>query len=241
MGQTKQTRTKAPTRLPVSRERALATAVALADADGLGSLTMRKLAQALGVEAMSLYHHVANKDDILDGMVEAVFAEIELPADDADWRTAMYERAASLRATMIRHPWAISIMESRSSPGAATLRHHDAVLGCCRRAGFSIEMAGHAFSLIDSYVYGFVLSEVNLPFDEGDDLGKIVDGMMPEAGAVEYPYLVELTTAVILKPGYAYGNEFEFGLGLILDGLEARHASHRRSGHRSESSGTASA
>lgn len=216
----RQTKAKAQPRVPLSRQRALSAAVALADVDGIGSLTMRKLAQELGVEAMSLYHHVANKNDILDGMVEMVFSEIELPSDSTDWKTAMRRRATSVRAALTRHPWAISIMESRTSPGPATLRHHDAVIGCCRTAGFSIEMAAHAFSLIDSYIYGFVLQEVNLPFDDADDLAEVVESIMPQLSADDYPHLVELTTEHVLQPGYSYGNEFEYGLGLILNGLE---------------------
>ena len=213
---------KAAPRPPLSRQRALSTAVALADDEGIGALTMRRLAQELGVEAMSLYHHVANKDDILDGMVDTVFGEIELPADGADWKTAMRDRARSARAALTRHPWAISIMESRSSPGPATLRHHDAVLGSCRAAGFSVAMAAHAFSLLDSYIYGFVLQEVNLPFDETDDLEAVVESMMLPFSADDYPHLVELTTEHVLQPGYRYGDEFEYGLGLILDGLAAQ-------------------
>jgi AcrR family transcriptional regulator len=217
----KQTKTRAKPRVPLSRQRALCAAVALADAEGIGSLTMRTLAKELGVEAMSLYHHVANKSDILDGMVDLVFSEIDLPSDSTDWKTAMRQRATSVRAALTRHPWAISIMDSRTSPGPATLRHHDAVIGCCRRAGFSIEMAAHAFSLLDSYIYGFVLQEVNLPFDDEDDLGEVVESIMPNLSTDDYPHLLELTTEHILQPGYSYGNEFDYGLGLILDGLEA--------------------
>ncbi|MDX6294225.1 MAG: hypothetical protein QOH50_3300 [Kribbellaceae bacterium] len=217
----RKTRDPAPARVPLSRQRALSTAIALADKEGLGSLSMRKLAQELGVEAMSLYHHVANKEDILDGMVDLVFAEIELPTDGTEWKTAMRQRAGSARAALTRHPWAISIMDSRSSPGPATLRHHDAVLGSCRKAGFSVQMAAHAFSLIDSYIYGFVLQEVNLPFDDSSDLEEVVDSMMLPFSADDYPHLVELTTEYILKPGYSYGNEFDYGLGLILDSLDA--------------------
>jgi AcrR family transcriptional regulator len=217
----RKTREPASSREPLNRERALSTAVALADAAGLGSLSMRKLAQELGVEAMSLYHHVANKEDILDGMVDVVFAEIELPSEGTEWKTAMRQRAESARAALTRHPWAISIMDSRSSPGPATLRHHDAVIGSCRKAGFSVKMAAHAFSLIDSYIYGFVLQEVNLPFDDSMDLEGVVESMMLPFSADDYPHLVELTTEHILQPGYSYGNEFEYGLGLILDGLEA--------------------
>lgn len=217
----KQTKPKAPQRAPLSRQRALSTAVALADAEGIDSLTMRKLAHELDVEAMSLYHHVANKHDILDGMVDVVFGEIELPSDRTDWKSAMRQRAASVRAALTRHPWAISIMESRTSPGPATLRHHDAVIGCCRKAGFSVEMAAHAFSLIDSYIYGFVLQEVNLPFDDTDDLEEVVDAILSQLSTDDYPHLAELTTEHVLQPGYSYGKEFEFGLSLILDGLAA--------------------
>jgi AcrR family transcriptional regulator len=217
----KKTREAASSRVPLNRQRALSTAVALADTEGLGSLSMRKLAQELGVEAMSLYHHVANKEDILDGMVDVVFAEIELPSDSTEWKAAMRERAESARAALTRHPWAISIMDSRSSPGPATLRHHDAVIGSCRKAGFSVQMAAHAFSLIDSYIYGFVLQEVNLPFDDSADLDDVVESMLLPFSADDYPHLVELTKEYILQPGYSYGNEFDYGLGLILDSLEA--------------------
>lgn len=209
-----------PTRTPLSRERALTTAVALADAEGIDAVTMRKLAKALGVEAMSLYHHVASKSDILDGMVELVFGEIDLPPDDLGWKAAMRHRASSVRAALTRHPWSIGIMESRT-PGPNTLRHHDAVLGCCRRHGFSVVMAAHAFSLIDSYIFGFVLQEVNLPFDESSDLGEVVEELMPGLPVDDYPHLVELTTEHILQPDYRYGAEFDYGIGLVLDALEA--------------------
>lgn len=208
------------TRLPLSRERAVAVAVALADREGLGALSMRRLAQRLGVEAMSLYHHVANKDEILGGMVEAVFAEIELPSGRGTWREEMWQRAWSLRAVLLRHPWAIGVLESRRSPGPATLRHHDAVIGSCRRAGFSIEMAAHAFSLIDSYVYGFVLQEITLPFDEDDHVGEILDELQPESMADVYPHFAELAAEHVRSPGYRYGDEFEYGLGLVLESLE---------------------
>lgn len=211
-------------RVPLSRDRALAAAVALADAEGLEALTMRRLARELGVEAMSLYHHLKNKDEILDGMVEAVFAEIELPAPDAEWKPAMLARSASLREVLTRHPWAISIMESRTSPGPATLRHHDAVIGCFRNGGFSVAMAAHAFSLVESYIYGFVLQEVNLPFDDSVDseqLAALVDTILPDLTLEKYPHFLELTTEHVLQPGYSYAGEFTFGLGVILDGLEA--------------------
>lgn len=207
-------------RTPLTRERALVTAMTIADADGLDALTMRRLASELGVEAMSLYHHVANKDDILDGMVESVFAEIELPPTGTDWITAMTVRARSARAALIRHPWALGLIESRRSPGPALLRHHDAVLGACRAAGFSIEMGAHAFSLIDSYIYGFVLQQINLPFDHGADLADAVESIMPPELTTEYPHLAELTVEHVLQVGYNYADEFEFGLELILHALD---------------------
>lgn len=212
---------KQAARVPLTRERALTTALAVADAEGLAAVTMRRLAQELGVEAMSLYHHVANKDDILDGIVDLVFAEIELPGKDVPWRRAMVKRARSVRAALTRHPWAISIMESRSSPGPATLHHLDSLLGMCRRAGFSVPMTAHAVSVVESYVYGFVLQEVNLPFDGTSDMTAMVDAILSQMSADDHPYLFELTKEHVLKPGYAYAKEFEFGLGLILDGLEA--------------------
>jgi AcrR family transcriptional regulator len=209
-------------RVPLTRQRALATAVDLADKHGLAAVSMRKLADTLGVEAMSLYHHVPHKQHILDGMVEAVFAEIELPPDNLSWKAAMRLRAASVRAALTRHPWAIGIMESRRSPGPATLRHHDAVIGCCRKAGFSIVMSAHAFSVLDSYIYGFVLQEINLPFNSSDSMEEMVGEIMPDLSAEDYPYLTELTTQHVLQPGYDYAKEFDHGLDLILDGLETR-------------------
>ncbi|MGO9876130.1 MAG: TetR/AcrR family transcriptional regulator [Acidimicrobiia bacterium] len=208
-------------RIPLSRERVLRVAVAFADERGIGSLTMRKLGEELGVEAMSLYNHVANKHDLLDGMIDLVFGEIDLSFDSSDWKTAMRHRATSVRAALTRHRWAIAIMESRASPGPATLRHHDAVIGCCRSAGFSIEMAAHAFSLLDSYIYGFVLQEVNLPFNDEDDIAEMVETIMPNLSTDDYPHLRELTTEYVAQPGYSYSNEFDYGLGLILDSLDA--------------------
>jgi AcrR family transcriptional regulator len=207
-------------RIPLTRQRVLGAAVALADRGGVRSLSMRKLAQELGVEAMSLYHHVANKDDILDGIVDVVFSEIDLPSGEADWKAAMRQRAISTREALLRHPWATGLMESRSTPGPATLRHHDAVLGILRTAGFSIEMAAHAFSVLDSYIYGFALQEANLPFQTTEELAAVADTILGHLPADEYPHLTELTVEHVLQPGYDYGNEYVFGLDLILDGLE---------------------
>jgi AcrR family transcriptional regulator len=210
----------AQSRVPLSRERVLRTAVASADESGIGSLTMRKLGEALGVEAMSLYNHVANKDELLDGMVDLVFGEIETPAAGASWKAAMRERAVSAREVLSRHRWAIGLMESRTSPGPATLRHHDAVIGSLRGAGFSVEMAAHAFSVLDSYIYGFALQEASLPFHSVEETAEVAEMILARLPRDEYPHLTELTVEHVLRPGYDYGNEFEFGLDLILDGLE---------------------
>jgi AcrR family transcriptional regulator len=219
--------TAARTRL--SRERVLRAAVAFADESRLDSLSMRKLGEALGVEAMSLYNHVANKDDLLDGMIDIVFSEIDLPSGGTDWKAAMRQRAISAREVLTRHRWAIGLMESRTSPGPATLRHHDAVIGSLREGGFSIALAAHAFSALDSYIYGFVLQEASLPFDTAEETAEVAQMILEQFPADEYPYLAELTVEHVLQPGYDYGNEYEYGLDLILDGLErARDATSSR-------------
>ena len=208
------------TQIPLSRRRVLDAAVALADRDGVGALSMRKLALELGVEAMSLYHHVAGKDAILDGIVDVVFAEIELPSGDGGWKAAMRRRAIAAREALRRHPWATALMESRSTPGPANLRHHDAVLGVLRDAGFPVELAAHAYSLLDAYVYGFALQESSLPFDTPEETAEVAGSIMDRFPADAFPYLTEIAVEHVLQPGYDYGNEYRFGLGLILDGLE---------------------
>ena len=208
-------------RAPLSRDRILRTAVARADQEGISSLSMRKLGAALGVEAMSLYNHVGSKSDLLDGMIDIVFSEIDLPPGGGDWRAAMRRRAISARQVLRRHPWAIGLMESRTSPGPATLRHHDAVLGCLRRAGFSTELTAHAYALLDSYIYGFALQEASLPFGTGEEAAQVAHEISAEFASGQYPYLTELATEHVLRPGYDYGDEFVIGLDLILDGLAA--------------------
>ena len=214
-----------PARIPLSRGRVLEAAVAIADEKGIESLSMRKLARAVGVEAMSLYNHVANKDDLFDGMIDVVFSEIDLPSAVDGWQTAMRQRARSIRTVLTRHRWAIGLMESRTSPGPATLRHHDAVIGCLRNAGFSVGLAAHAFSVLDSYIYGFALQERALPFDTPEESSERARAIMARFLADEYPHLAELTIEHVLQPGYDYGNEYKVGLDLILDSLEkAREA-----------------
>jgi AcrR family transcriptional regulator len=206
-------------RVPLSRERVLHGAVAVADSGGIGSLTIRSLAQHLGAKPMSLYYYVTGKDEILDGIVDLVFSEIELPSVGGDWRAEIVRRANSARRALRRHSWAIGLMESRKNPGPATLRHHDAVLGTLRGAGFSVEMTAHAYALLDSYVYGFALQEASLPFEGADAAVEVAEPMMQQFPTDAYPHLVEMATEYIFQPGYDFGNEFEFGLDVILGAL----------------------
>jgi AcrR family transcriptional regulator len=218
------TKQKIATRKPLSSARVLQAAVALADEAGLEAFSMRGLAQELGVVPMALYKHVANKEELLDRMVDIVFSEIELPSGDVDWRSAMRRRAISTREALKRHSWAIGMMESRH-PGPANLRNHNAVMGCLRTAGFTFKMAVHAYSVQDAYIYGFALQEQDLAFETSDSAGEAAQRRAETVGALDkYPYLVEIATKL---PGTGYDNavEFAWGLDLILDGLDRlRHA-----------------
>ncbi|MFZ5438986.1 MAG: TetR/AcrR family transcriptional regulator [Myxococcota bacterium] len=213
-------RAKKKQREPVTRELALAKAMTLADEEGLEALSMRRLAQALGVEAMSLYHHVQNKDEILDGMVDLVFAEMELPRPDDDWKQGVRRRCHSARAVLKRHRWALGVMESRTTPGPHNLTHHDAMLGCFLRAGFSLPLTGHAYAAIDAFVYGFVHSELQLPFETGPEAQAVAKGIFEAMPEGQFTSLKTFTLKHVLQPGYSFGDEFEFGLELILEGLE---------------------
>jgi AcrR family transcriptional regulator len=204
----------------LSRERVLRAAVAHADAGGLGALTMRQLAEMLDVAPMALYRHIANRDDLIDAMVDVVFSEIGVPAGGGDWMTAMRRRSIAVRDALSRHAWAVGLMESRRAPGPANLRHHDAVIGRLRAAGFTVEMAAHAYSLLDSYIYGFALTRMNLPFDTSGGVSEVAQDMLAPYPATEYPNLVEFLNEHVLKPGYDYADEFEYGLDVMLDALE---------------------
>ena len=210
-------------RLPLSRDRVLRGAIAVADAGGIAALTIRTLAQELGVKPMSVYHYVANKDEILDGIVDLVFSEFELPEAGGDWRKEMRRRADSAREVLRRHPWATVLLQSRLNAGPATLRHHNAVIGALRGAGFTVEQTAHAFALIDSYLYGFAMSETALPIhgpESGpESVAELAKMMVQRFPVDEYPHLFEFTTKHIMQPGYDFGAEFEFGLNLILDAL----------------------
>ena len=208
------------TRVPLTRARVLEGAMTLADRAGVGALTMRALASELGVKPMAVYHHVKGKEEILDGIVDEVFARIEMPPAERPWRDAIRARAVSARAVLRLHPWATALMDSRTSPGPATLRQHDAVIGTFRRGGFSIAQTAHAYSLLDSYVFGFAIQEAALPFDGPDESAAVAEQMLAELPADAYPHLAEMTVEHVLRPGYDFGDEFEFGLELILDALE---------------------
>jgi len=216
---TKKTR---PKRTPLSRERVLRAAIALADERGAQELTMRKLAQDLGVEAMSLYNHVASKDDLLDGMIDIVFSEIEAPSAGRDWKAELRKRAVSTREALNRHRWAIGEMEGRGSHGPSNLRLHDAVLGCLRAAGFSVEMTVHAYSVQDAYIYGFALQQSDMSPESPEDFAAVAQQQMIDyADALsDYPHLVEVVGGHVAQSGYDYEAEFLFGLDVILDRLE---------------------
>lgn len=213
-----------PRRARLNRETVLRTAVDLADRVGLDGFTMRTLAQELGVVPMALYKHVANKEQLLDGMVDLVWAEVEPPASAAGWKAGMRARAVSLRAALSRHRWAVGLMESRMTPGPENLRQHDAMMACLRESGFSFWNTVHTTSTLDAYVYGFALQEKTLPFETPEESGRVAAQKRdaqpdPEAVAAQFPYLAEVVME-LARSGYDYDAEFELGLDLILDGVE---------------------
>ncbi len=209
----------------LSKQRLVLEAVRLADREGVHGLSMRRLGDALGAGAMSLYYYVASKEELLDAMIDLVFEEIDLPPEETDWQSAMRQRSVSARQVLARHPWAIGLMESRTSPGPANLRHREAVTACLRRAGFPVVMATHANWLLDSYVYGFCLQETSLPFDTPDEFaGMAEDVYLPQLPPDEFPYLNE-SAAALVAAGYDPAEEFTFGLDLVLAALEPLRAS----------------
>lgn len=203
---------------PLSRARILQVALRRADAEGIEALSMRKLAQDLGVKAMSLYNHVANKEDIIDGMVDLIVSEIELPSLDVDWQTAMRQRSASAHSALLRHPWATMALVSRVNVGPAMLRYVDATLGCLVEAGFTYPLADYVWNAIDNHVYGFTLQALNFPF-EADEYATAAQDYVAMLPPAQYPYLNQLTRHVI--DGRHDGlHNFEFGLNILLKGFE---------------------
>jgi AcrR family transcriptional regulator len=212
-------------RTPLNREKELHAGLKLADAHGVEELSMRKLAKALGVEAMSLYNHVANKDDLIDGLIDLVFDEIDAPRPGVEWRTALHRRATSTREALRRHPWANGLMEGRARPGPSSARVHEAVLRCLREAGFSVADTARAYSIQDSFIYGFALQERSLPAFESAEVGaEVADRVMRLVDREVLPYTAEMVDIHVRAGGYNLTAEFEFGLGLILDGLERLRA-----------------
>ncbi len=205
-------------RTPLTRDRLLRSAVRLADREGIGALTIRSLARDLGVTPMALYHHVHGKEEILDGIVDLVFAEIALPEPGEPWPAAMRRRAASARRALARHPWAVVLMESRTAPGPATMRHHEAVLASLRAGGFSVPAAATAAAVLDAFVYGFAVQEAALPFD-GTPTPEVIEGFRVHVDPQAYPYMAEMLTGHVAQPGYDFGAEFDRGLDLILGAL----------------------
>ena len=211
-------------RVPMSRDRVLRAAIQLADTSGIGSMTMRRLAQELGVEAMTLYYHVANKDDILAGMVDLVVDEMELPATDTDWRGALRATALSSYEVLLRHPWAASLILSGTSVSRARLRHMDAILGTLRGAGFSPEMTDHAYHALDSHIMGFALWVVGMNLGSDEQLAAKAADFLAELEREEMPHLAEHVEQHLKPRDPEDEGEFAFGLDLILDGLERLRA-----------------
>ena len=206
---------------PLDRARVLAGAVELADEIGVEPLTIRRLADALGSKPMTLYGHVDGKDDILDGMVDVVFDEIDTPPTDLPWRAALRHRCVSAREVLRRHPWAVPLMESRRSPGMATLRHHDAVLGCLRGGGLPTAVVAHAYAIVDAFVYGFAVQEASLPGGGiGDELDEVAAELAAAMPVDELPHLAAFTVEHVMQPGYDFGDSFDVGLDIVLDGIE---------------------
>jgi AcrR family transcriptional regulator len=207
-------------RIPLSRDRVLRAAIDLADAGGIESLTMRKLAQELGVEAMTLYYHVANKDEILNGLVDMVVGEMELPPAGADWKRSLRIAAISAYEVLVRHPWAASLVLSGPGISPARLRHMDAILGTLRNAGFSPEMTDHAYHALDSHIMGFALWVVGMNLGSDENLAALAKDFLQELSREDLPHLAEHIEQHLKPRDPDDEGEFAFGLDLILDGLE---------------------
>jgi AcrR family transcriptional regulator len=229
-----------PRRAALNIERIIDACVEVADAGGIANVSMRHVAQALGVEAMSLYHHVPNKEALIDALANWAFSQVELPDPTRPWRDSMTDRARSMRSMLHQHRWALGLIESRRNPGLDNLRHHDRTLACLRANGFSIDLAGHAYSVLDAYIYGFVLTEVNLPMYDNEATEDFIAEFATMLDPEEFPSLVEFVNARVIGQDYHYADEFEVGLAIILDRLEQLHSSQtpRRHGRGSAATTT---
>lgn len=209
-------------RMPLSAGRIVDAAAAVADRGGIAAVSMRSVGRELGVEAMSLYHHVANKEALIDALADWVFAQIDLPGEAGPWRDEVRRHASSERGILTAHPWSLALIESRRSPGPAVLRRHNAMIGCLRHGGFSLLLASHATSVIDAYVYGFALTERNLPFDPATGATEFATEV--DVAWREYPHLADFVFELMQEDDYSFSAEFEVGLDIILDALERRLA-----------------
>jgi AcrR family transcriptional regulator len=205
-------------RQPLSRLKVLECALKIADKKGLESVSMRNLARALNVEAMSIYNHVPHKDAILDGLVELVVSEITIPKIGGDWKATMRQRAIDAHRVLMKHSWATMLFVSRVNVGPVMLRYVDATLGCLRAAGFSFAMADHAWDAVDSYTYGFTFRKLNFPL-QPNDYAKVAAQFLPTIPVEQFPYLNGMSQEVIAKRHDGL-HHLELGLDLILDGLE---------------------
>lgn len=225
------TKKKAPAKKKAARPRTggltvaqiINTGIRLADSGGIESLSMRKLAAELNVEAMSLYHHIPSRESLLDGMVDQVFEELSATESKKSipWQKWILEQAAHMRRILLKHPWSVALLDSRRNPGTATLTYQNHRLGRLREAGFSMDLAAHAVALQDSFVYGFVIQELALPFDGEVDLEQL-RGFQEAMEAGQYPHLAEMVETVVSRKGYSFAREFEYGLNLLIEGLEMR-------------------
>lgn len=205
-------------RMPLSAERIVEAAAIVADQGGIQAVSMRSVGRELDVEAMSLYHHIASKDTLLDALTDWVFAQMQPPKQGLPWRESVRDHAASARSVLTAHPWSLTLVETRSSPGPAVLRRHDALIGCFRGAGFPVQLTSHATSVLDAYIYGFALTERNLPFDPGTGANEFATTVNVPWG--DYPHLAELVGDLTRDGDYSFSAEFDIGLDLILDSLE---------------------
>lgn len=215
------TGTTSPRSAPLTRDRVLAAAISLADRKGIEALTIRALAAELDAKPMTLYHHVPGKEAVLDGMVDAIFAEIATPPPDLGWREAVRVRCLSARSALVRHPWSVPLLESRRSPGPVTLHHHEAMLGCLLGGGLSVPLTAHAYAVLDSYVYGFAIQEASVPVAGAAGDQESTEQIAAQIPAQAYPNLMRFAAEHAMQPGYSFGDSFEFGLDLLLEGIEA--------------------
>lgn len=214
----------------LSADIVLDAAMAVADRDGLEALTMRALADELGTKPMTLYHHVDGKDAVLGGMVERVFGEMTDPPVDIPWQEAIRQRCRSAREALARHPWSVPLLESRVPPGPVSLAHHEAVLAALMRGGLPLPLVAHAYAILDSFIYGFAIQEANLPVQGGDGSAELAEQIAQAFSPDLYPSLIRLTAEHVMRPGYSFADSFEFGLDLLLGGLEAAALSAAETG-----------